>query len=462
MLLRLQIRGFKNLRDISVRLGPFTCFVGPNGVGKSNIFDAIQFLRHLADQDIQSAAGEIRPPATGVHEPLDLFWAKSESSMLEFEADMLTNQQVRDDFGVLATASTNLLRYHVKFTYEADPRPRLVLAHEELHHLRKGEAKSIIGFPHSRSFRDSALHGVRRGGPLISSTLDPDSGQVRVKLHQDGGSRGRAVPAGASPRTVLGGTNTADYPTILAAKREMSSWHSLHLEPSSLRAPDPFGAPEHVDERGQHIAATLHRLARDETEPGRLFATAANMLSGLVPEVREIRVREDDVHRQFVVEVRLSASDRWLGPRSLSDGTLRYLALVAMQLDDQASAVLCMEEPENGIHPSRVPKLIALLRDYAVDAELPIGEDNPMRQVILNSHSPDVVRQLDVDEVQFVTSGTGGSGRAATVAAVRSGSNWRGGETITLKHLEDLIGGSPVARSLRDRQLHLEFGSSLP
>ncbi len=47
MLTRLQINGFKNLVDVDVRFGPFTCIAGPNGVGKSNVFDAIQFLAEL-------------------------------------------------------------------------------------------------------------------------------------------------------------------------------------------------------------------------------------------------------------------------------------------------------------------------------------------------------------------------------------------------------------------------------
>ena len=44
MLTRLQVDGFKNLAAVDVRFGPFTCVAGPNGVGKSELFDAITFL----------------------------------------------------------------------------------------------------------------------------------------------------------------------------------------------------------------------------------------------------------------------------------------------------------------------------------------------------------------------------------------------------------------------------------
>jgi AAA15 family ATPase/GTPase len=42
MLTRLEVSGFKNLLDLRVEFGPFTCIAGENGTGKSNVFDAIQ------------------------------------------------------------------------------------------------------------------------------------------------------------------------------------------------------------------------------------------------------------------------------------------------------------------------------------------------------------------------------------------------------------------------------------
>ena len=41
MLVRLSIKHFKSIREAHIRFGPFTCFTGHNGVGKSNLFDAI-------------------------------------------------------------------------------------------------------------------------------------------------------------------------------------------------------------------------------------------------------------------------------------------------------------------------------------------------------------------------------------------------------------------------------------
>ena len=53
MLTRLQVDGFKNLLGLDVHFGPYTCIAGPNAVGKSNVFDAIEFLSLLAAMPIR-------------------------------------------------------------------------------------------------------------------------------------------------------------------------------------------------------------------------------------------------------------------------------------------------------------------------------------------------------------------------------------------------------------------------
>jgi hypothetical protein len=80
--------------------------------------------------------------------------------------------------------------------------------------------------------------------------------------------------------------------------------------------------------------------------------------------------------------------------QALSDGTLRFLALAVLELDPKSQGVIFMEEPENGIHPARIPAILKLLQDIAVDVHSPVGPDNPLRQVIINTHSPLVVAQV--------------------------------------------------------------------
>ena len=137
-----------------------------------------------------------------------------------------------------------------------------------------------------------------------------------------------------------------------------------------------------------------------------------------------------------------------------------------MLVDVQDRAVLCIEEPENGIHPSRVPTLTELLRDYAVDVENAVAADNPLRQVVLNTHSPEVARQLSFDELVFVERAlTTKDGPISTFRPI-SGA-WRanlpdgGGSSaqpIDRQAVVDFIGGSPVNPALGP--LGFEFGSA--
>jgi AAA15 family ATPase/GTPase len=64
MLTRLKVSGFKNLIDVDVRFGPFTCIAGANGVGKSNLFDAIRFLSALSSLPLLEAARSVREGRT--------------------------------------------------------------------------------------------------------------------------------------------------------------------------------------------------------------------------------------------------------------------------------------------------------------------------------------------------------------------------------------------------------------
>ena len=456
MLVSLSIKNFKSIREAHVRFGPFTCFIGHNGVGKSNLFDAIHFLSALTERDISAAATEVRRSSDGGYSPLDLVFGRDPDRRIELCADMVAPPRVEDDFGQSATPSTTLLTYRIRLRYQSES-DRLLVEHESLTHVKLEDYTKFIGFDSSRDFKKSVAQGVRRGGPLISTRAD------RIQLHGDGGSRGRPAPVGKSPLTVVGGTNTYDYPTVLAAKREMASWRVLHLEPSAMRTPDTRSARPHVSAAGGHLPATLHALvARDPAAEAEIL----NRLRQLNPDIAELGVYSDDVRDQLALRARVPGVDNWLYGRSLSDGTLRYIALVLMLVDVQDRAVLCIEEPENGIHPSRVPNLAELLRDYAVDVDDPVGADNPLRQVVLNTHSPEVARQLSFHELVFVERAlTKQQGPISTFRPI-SGA-WRaelsngtetGAQPLGRQAVVDFIGGSPVNSDFG--QLKLEFGSA--
>ncbi len=137
-----------------------------------------------------------------------------------------------------------------------------------------------------------------------------------------------------------------------------------------------------------------------DPDPSTIYAQLANRLAVLIDDVREVGVDVD--HQRELLTLFACGKDGTKHPaRALSDGTLRFLALAVIELDPAAQGVLCLEEPENGIHPKRIPQMLKLLKEIAVDTDEPIGEDNPLRQVIINTHSPAVVSEVDEASLVF-------------------------------------------------------------
>src|SRR5260370_5587045 len=91
MLTRLKVTGFKNLVDVDVRFGPFTCIAGANGVGKSNLLDAISFLSALADRPLVDAALSVRDEGAHSGDIRSLFHRLGDQyeDRMRFEAEMI-------------------------------------------------------------------------------------------------------------------------------------------------------------------------------------------------------------------------------------------------------------------------------------------------------------------------------------------------------------------------------------
>ena len=442
MLTRLRVDGFKNLIGVDLPLGPFTCIAGANAVGKSNLFDAILFLRALMDRPIMDAAMAVRDERSAATDIRHLFTQTTRGSLrpIRIEVEMLVPSRGQDYLDQPAEAKTTFLVYKVELCYrsgdDGEARPRIELVEEALEYIKRGDARSHLPFPHARAWRDSVVTG-RRTSPFIStedrSEDDPSEGDPKqsplvstrvVKLHQDSeasGGRTRLFHAEKLPRTVLSTVNAQESPTAVIARQEMLNWRLLQLEPTALRMPDGFDAPSQLDASGAHLPATLYRLAKqslaeDEVrragssspasartgsiDDAAVLTEVANRLCELIDHVGRVRIDRDE--KRELLTLRLT--DKYgteLPAKALSDGTLRFLALAGLEIDPTLTGLICMEEPENGIHPERIGAMLTLLQDIAVDTSDTVGDDNPLRQVVINTHSPVVVGQVPDDAVVF-------------------------------------------------------------
>ena len=408
MLTRLEVSGFKNLVDFSVDFGPLTCIAGPNGVGKSNVLDAIRLLSRLADHTIMEAAFAVRGSDLDTSDIRDLFLKMSNDREVSFKvaAEMIVEPKVYDDFGRPAEATSTFLRYEIEIGHEPATHRgmlgRLVLLAESLSYITEGEAATKLKFPMSAAhFRRKVVSNKRRTQAGYISVRTAADGQTEILVHQDGGSRGpvQTAPAITAPRTIVATSNTSATPTILAARREMQRWRFLALEPSAMRKPDRFQSQAPISESGGHIPAALNRLVAEAEDPADVYSRIASRLAKLVP-ITDLEVDVDEVRQLLTLMVSEQGGSK-LPAASLSDGTLRFLTLATLAADPQAERLICIEEPENGIHPAKMADMVDLLRDLAVDTDAAPGPDNPFRQVILATHSPVFVQLQNKDDLLF-------------------------------------------------------------
>ncbi len=144
-----------------------------------------------------------------------------------------------------------------------------------------------------------------------------------------------------------------------------------------------------ISETGKNLAAALYRIQQEDEYN---LIEISRKLNSFLPEFVEVLVDNDKANKQFIIKLR-SNDGRIFNSQVLSEGTLRILALCVLLFDDKHKSLLCFEEPENGIHPGRIQTIATLLKDLCADFSF---TENPfLRQVIVNTHSAELVSQMN-------------------------------------------------------------------
>jgi predicted ATPase len=177
----------------------------------------------------------------------------------------------------------------------------------------------------------------------------------------------------------------------------------LQFEPTALRQPNSIYEVKNAEitASGNNLPATLYRLQNDKKGED-VYQKLANKVKGLVNDVDEIDVDKDEKRDLLTLQVKFK-NGLILPAQSLSDGTLRFLGLAIIQEDKKSSGLICLEEPENGINPKKVPEMVSLLEEMTTETEFEVDDDNPLRQVIINTHSPLVVETVSDESLYLAT-----------------------------------------------------------
>jgi predicted ATPase len=400
MITRIEIDGFKSFVDFKMELAPLTVIAGTNASGKSNLFDALHLLSNLSKMDLRSAFSS-KLLRGEVSELFTKYDDATSADKMHFVIEMLVPRDIRDNWGGVAQVKTPRLRYEliIKKTHNPYGFEELTVAFEELSRIISDKDEWSKRYLSARSDIWKTKKAGGSGKPYIYT--ETEKGHPTIKIRQDGGQGGRSMLANSVNQTVLGSINSVDFPHIYAAQQEIASWNFMQLNPELLREPTRYDAnySDVIGHAGENLAAALHRLnQQDSYVMEKIVMRLSSFLSGYT----KLEVKDDSANKQFIFDLQSSDGNSY-SSRVLSEGTLRLLVLCVLLYDDKFQGLLCFEEPENGIHPYRINAMAQLLRLLTTDFS---DEDNLLRQVIVNTHSPILLKSLtnhDLDTEEGVS-----------------------------------------------------------
>ena len=358
MITRLEVDGFKSLRDFAVDLEPFTVLIGPNSAGKSNILDALALLSRLSSMSIDDALKQGRGKA------IDQFTRRGGEAgttiRLAVELFIAPVESVESDEPAVPRLP-NRFRYEVAIERRALPSgaERLAIKDERLA-LCERTADPWM-----------ATH------PGLAAQVEYGPGPREVLKHQRETARQRILTTFSE----VGLDDDRKGNETDSVASELASYRLIHIDPASLRNASERLGSDILAPDASNLPTVLANLP-----PPILGAIRADLV-GLVPGIASFDiVPEADAFR---IEFELSSGER-LPARLASDGTLRILALLTALQVEPRSSVMSIEEPENGVYPGRLRKLV----DFLQQATTPSEHVEIPPQIIVTTHSPVLIAAL--------------------------------------------------------------------
>lgn len=220
--------------------------------------------------------------------------------------------------------------------------------------------------------------GNRR--PFIETVAD------RIYLRMEGQAHPRYFERNLD-RTILSQPHyPPHYPHLVAMRQELAQWLFFYFEPRErMRALNPVKEVRHIGLMGEDLAAFLNTLKHLDA---RQFHAIEKAMHIIIPSVTGLDISLNDLGE---VELRIREGNVLVPARVVSEGTLRILGLLALSGAKEAPSLIGFEEPENGIHPRRIPLIAKMLETRATGNT----------QIILTTHSP-VLIDLIKSENLFV------------------------------------------------------------
>lgn len=331
---RIVVRGFRSLENVAVDLDKVTVLVGPNSSGKSSFVDALAFLQ----QSLTSSPQEAFKSRGGAEQVLTRTGHHPVAISIEVH--------IKSRAEGLYSGS-----YFVRFK----PSGKTFSISEETCEMALGSEHTVYRF-------------TVRNGKWVESVAG-----TKPKLAQNR----LALP-------LLSGT---EYFALMYNTLTLMCFYTITPDSvSALHEPDEG---ERLTFDGSNAASVLKRLrAQDET----LYLTVVQAVSQVVTSVQAI------VPKTRGRRLTLSFEESFAGKQpvsfdalSMSEGTLRVLAILLAVYQAEPPTLVGLEEPETAVHPGAAAVLAEALQEAALRT-----------QILVTTHSPDLITRFDVNALRAV------------------------------------------------------------
>ena len=350
MITTVAVHGYRSLRELRLPLGRITVVTGANGTGKSSLYRALRLLADCAEgQVVASLAREGGLPST--------LWAGPE----------VISTAVRErEYAVEGTRRTE--RVSLQLGFASDDFSYLIdlgipIPGETFFNLDPEIKRELVW---SGEVMRPATMLVKRRGPLVQLRDGRGWRPVEAKLRTYESMLTEVI-------------DPANAPELLWIREQVRSWRFYdhfrtdHEAPARLTQIGTRTPVLHHD--GQDLAAALQTI-REIGDDRALQATITDAFPG-----SELAIRAEA--GRFDLEFGAHGLLRPLGAAELSDGTLRYLLLVAALLSPRPPQLMVLNEPETSLHPELLAPLARL-----------IGQASAETQVVVVSHSAPLIAAL--------------------------------------------------------------------
>ncbi len=375
MLTALAINNYRSILNLVVPLGPLNVITGPNGTGKSNLYKALRLLAETAGGGVVNALAK----EGGLH---STYWAGPEKVSKRMRTGEVPVQggPLQEVKRLRLGFATDTYGYSISLGLPTPSRSQFKLDPEV-----KREVIWAGDF-----FRPAAML-VDRNGPM-----------ARLRKGRDWEVISQHLPSFDSMFDQLSDPIAA--PEIMHMRELIRGWRfydHFRTDPDApARLPQLGTRTPVLHHDGRDLAAALQTI-REIGESEALDNAISDAFPGASVNVC---AQEDG---RFSVEFYQHGLLRPLAGGELSDGTLRYLLLVAALLTPRPPSLMVLNEPETSLHPDLLPALARLIIQVSEKTQVWVVS-HASRLIAALSESPDCHR-IELDKVLGKTEVTGQS-----------------------------------------------------